>query len=318
VATTATRPWEGRVMTVLSEAEQEALVAELLARPIDEVLDEAAAAASWEEAWPWLASAALRGSDEVFEAACARMASEEPSDRAIGADVLGRLVSHAPGYADRALERLAAMLDGGEDDPEVLAGALGGLSWLQDTRALELLLRFVDHPDESVRFGAAVGIPGSLDQNEPDPDGVAALLELTADDDEDVRDVATVALASQLQVDTPEVRAALAERLSDSKFDTSCEALVGLARLGDHRAYPVLMAVLTAPREERLVSTLQVQAAGLLGHPRLHAHLVDLRSWWDVDPDLLEWAIKRCAPRGGDQRALPTPESDTLQRTVTG
>jgi HEAT repeat protein len=304
--------------TELSETEQEALVAELMARPVDDVLDEAAAAPSWEEAWPWLTAAALRGSEEVFEAALARIESEEPNERAVGADVAGRLVAYAPAFVDRVLELLVGMLDSGEDDPEVLTGVLGGLSWLQDTRALEPLLRYVDHADEAVRFGAAVGIPASLDQDDPDPAGIAALIELAEDGDEDVRDIATIALASQLQVDTPEVRTALVRRLTDGNFDTSCEALVGLARLGDHRAFPVIMAALTAPRAERIVSTLQVQAAGLLGHPRLHPHLVDLRSWWDIDSDLLEWAIKRCAPRGGDQRALPAPRSVSFPAASAG
>jgi len=288
-------------MTELSEPEREELVAKLLDREIDELLDEAAAAPSWEDAWPWLAAAAMRGSDEAFDAAIERTGRAEPGDRAIGADLVGRLVQHAPKFAEPALRRLVEMLDAGEDDPEVLAGILGGLSWLEDERALEPLLRFVNHRDEAVRFGVAVGIPSALDAADPDPAGVVALITLSTDADSDVRDAATVGLGSKLQVDTPEVRAALGDRLSDSSFDTSCEALVGLARRGDNRSFSILMAVLTAPTEDRLVSTLQVQAAGLLGHPRLHPHLVDLRSWWDVDPDLLEWAIKRCAPRGGQQ-----------------
>jgi HEAT repeat protein len=286
-------------MTVLREPERDELVDELLGRPIEELLDAAAAASSWEDAWPWLTAAALHGSDEAFEAALARTASADPGDRAIGADLVGRLAEHAPALAEAALERLVGMLDGGEEDPEVLAGILGGLSWLHDRRALGPLLRFAGHGDEAVRYGVAVGIPAALDHGDPDPDGVAALIALSGDQDADVRDAATTALGTRLQLDAPEVRAALADRLGDASFDTSCEALVGLARRGDNRALSIVMAVLTAPPADRVVSTLQVQAAGLLGHPRLHGHLVDLRSWWDVDPDLLEWAIKRCAPRGG-------------------
>src|SRR5574341_1767632 len=144
-------------MTVLREPERDELVDELvdelLGRPIEELLDEAAAASSWEDAWPWLTAAALHGPDEAFAAALARTSSTEPGDRAIGADLVGRLVEHAPALAEPALERLVEMLDGGEDDPEALAGVIGGLSWLHDQRALGPLLRFAGHADEAVRYG---------------------------------------------------------------------------------------------------------------------------------------------------------------------
>jgi len=44
------------------------------------------------------------------------------------------------------------------------------------------------------------------------------------------------------------------------------------------------------------VAVFAVEAAGLIGSPSLHAMLVDLREWWDVDRKLLEQAILACSP----------------------
>ena len=63
-----------------------------------------------------------------------------------------------------------------------------------------------------------------------DDRAVAALIALSADWDGDVRDWATFSLAVQIDRDTPEVREALAARLSDDHGDTRSEAIRGLAR----------------------------------------------------------------------------------------
>ena len=94
-------------------------------------------------------------------------------------------------------------------------------------------------------------------------------------------------------MDTPALRDALAGRLADEDDDARCEAMVGLARRGDPRVIPPLLKALASES----VWALEVEAASLIGDPRLYPELVALRGWWDVDEELLEGAILACSPR---------------------
>ena len=93
----------------------------------------------------------------------------------------------------------------------------------------------------------------------------------------------------------PSLREALYRRLSDADFDTRSEAIAGLAERKDPRVVPFIVAALTA----ETVGTKAVEAAGTIGSPDLLEPLLELRAWWDVDPTLLETAIRKC---GGAER----------------
>jgi HEAT repeat protein len=95
-----------------------------------------------------------------------------------------------------------------------------------------------------------------------------------------------------LDLDTPEIREALGERLTDEDEGARSEAILGLARRKDRRILPVLEVELASDS----IPAYAVEAAALIGSPSLHALLVDLREWWDVDQNLLEEAIRACSP----------------------
>jgi HEAT repeat protein len=116
------------------------------------------------------------------------------------------------------------------------------------------------------------------------------LIELSKDPVDEVRDWATFGLGSILGIDSTQIRDALADRLDDTHFDTSCEALVGLATRKDPRAFERTLELL----QSEAVPRLAVDAAQALGDPRLLPALRDLKGWWDVDTDLLDKAIARC------------------------
>lgn len=120
---------------------------------------------------------------------------------------------------------------------------------------------------------------------------VATLIEWSRDKNNNVRDWATFCLGSQLNVDGEDVRQALKYRLDDADFDTRCEAMVGLARRRDEAGIRPLMDWLAGDD----VSTMMIEAAGHYGLPQFVPLLVELRSWWDVDPELLENAIAHCS-----------------------
>jgi HEAT repeat protein len=66
-------------------------------------------------------------------------------------------------------------------------------------------------------------------------EGMSLLIEMSQDEDSEIRDWATAGLAG-LEADTPQIREALAARLTDEDLRTVAEAARGLAIRGDERA----------------------------------------------------------------------------------
>jgi HEAT repeat protein len=208
----------------------------------------AALAGPWDsdERWEHIRALQQRGGRDVFDAAAALCGSSVPDERTVGADVLGQMgpwVSHGLGLresADPALHADAADLLLGmlehEQDVAVLDSVCVALDHLEDPRRIEPLVALRTHPHEDVRFAVVFSLLGVDDDR-----AVQALIELSRDEDSDVRDWATFGLGAQIDRDTPAVREALAARLGDPDEDTHEEALVGLGLRGDPRAIPPLL-----------------------------------------------------------------------------
>jgi HEAT repeat protein len=237
----------------------------------------------------WDAIWALRrhGTQEVFERAVELCRSGCAFERRLGADILGQLGVPDRTFPKESLQALLNLLEG-ETDPNVLNSVLVALGHIKDRAAIAPSLGFLSHADAAVRYGLVFALTGY-----DDPRAIAALIELTKDSDTEIRDWATFGLGSIIEeVDTPELRDALFERLSDSGWMTRCEAIVGLAHRKDARAVPAIAAELSSGD----VGSLAVEAASLIGDQTLHPALIALRKWWDVDVDLLEEAIRACSP----------------------
>jgi HEAT repeat protein len=225
------------------------------------------------------------GSREVLDEALKLTTSDDPRVRARAADILGQLGVPERTFPEECLRATIDLLSS-DTDPRVLESAAIALGHLpKEPRGTSALVKLVAHDDPEVRFGVAFALGGRTD-----PEAVAALIRLTDDEENEVRDWATFGLGSQCDIDIGPVRAALLDRLTDEHFDTRSEALIGLARRGDDR---VIASVLAALRAE-VVGELAVEAAGLLGREDFLPALRDLRSWWDVNEDLLERSIQQC------------------------
>lgn len=234
----------------------------------------------------WAVVSALHGRSEplVFEA-CSRWAvGRHAFERALAADILGQL-----GCRDRAfpfrgasLALLAQLL--ADDAPEVQRNALIALSHRGVTEHADAVRRLASHEHADVRYGVALALIGDTH-----PESVRVMIELSRDQDADVREWATFGLGTQIDVDTPEVREALLSRCSDADPAIRAEGIAGLVRRGDPRAVDVLRRVLQ--RDD--VGSLEVEAARDLASPELLGALESLPSWWDVDSALLEEAIAR-------------------------
>jgi HEAT repeat protein len=123
------------------------------------------------------------------------------------------------------------------------------------------------HADSTVRHGVALGL-----SRHEDPRAIEALIVLSRDEDDDVRNWATFGLA-QLQTDTEPLREALVIRLSDLNPEIRGEAFVGLAERKDARVLEALRAAL----QTRPVNVLVVEAAETLADASLLPLLRALR-----------------------------------------
>ena len=238
-------------------------------------------------AWDAVRALRWRGTHEILDRAAGLCRSFCAVERRAGANVLGQLGIPDRTFPEACLRTLLSML-GGENDHDVLRAVLVALSHLRMPEAVVPASRFRHHPDPDVRHGVVLALTGHEEEQ-----ALGVLIELTRDPEAHVRDWATFALGSQVDVNTPELREALVGRLADGDDDTRAEAFIGLARRGDRRVLTALRRAL----ESDAVGSLAVEAAALIGDPELHPALLALKDWWDVDAGLLGEAIRACSPR---------------------
>jgi HEAT repeat protein len=244
----------------------------------------------WDNIWILQA----RGGREELAAAAKLCRSQDPNERIIGVNILGQLGSPDRTYPRECGDVLLELI-ADETDGRVLASIGIAFGHLQDPRGVAPLAKWKNHDNPGVRMGVVLGLTCQEDEL-----AIATLIELSDDEDEDIRNWATFGLASQIETDTPAIRDALFDRaileMGDEEpiSEIRGEALLGLAIRHDPRVVSPLLEEL----QGECVSRLVVEAASLLAEPRLHAALVNLQQWWDLDPDLLSEAIANCrSPR---------------------
>jgi HEAT repeat protein len=215
----------------------------------------------------WAAVRALQQCDpaEVWTLVVPLASDPEEKLRALVPDTLRFLGGMAKPLRDETVSLLGKMLQAPQSRAVLCSIALAFVD-LSHEAALELLLPLRAHSDEKVRSAVIHGIL-------PVAHGaVQELIELSRDESDEVRDWATFGLGSQLGypgeprfLDTPEIRAALVDRLADPHAETRAEATLGLAYRHDERAIPVIAQELGAGTEFGQY----VEAAEVLGDDRL-------------------------------------------------
>ncbi len=265
---------------------------QLKQKSTDELIQLALTASDIEDTPGWDAIWTLRerATRDVFEAARGLCASDDPHRRTVGVDILAQLGLPERAYLDETLNLFFTFIDT-EQDHSVLNSVTVGLGHITpEPRKVEPLLKLRHHPDPEVRFGVALGLAG-----EENPSAIQTLIELSSDEDGDVRDWATFALGSQIETDTPEIREALFRRANDPHDASAApgEGVVGLAIRQDERAFELIIPYLQAGN----AGTLIFEAAEVLADPRLYPLLVKLRDDPDYDEyerSCLEDAIIAC------------------------
>ena len=236
----------------------------------------------------WNAIGALqrRGTHEILDRAIQLCTSFCALERRTGADILAQLGSPGRAFPEICFRTLLEMLER-ESRGDVLNSILVALAHQHRAESVSHAFRFRQHADADVRYGVVHVLTGQTE-----PLAVAGLIELTRDPVADIRDWATFGLGTQLDLDTPEIRECLMDRLTDTDDNTRCEALVGLAQRRDRRVLPALSREL----KSEFVQVIAVEAASLIADPQLYPDLVALQKRWDADKQLLEDAIAACSP----------------------
>ena len=176
------------------------------------------------DAVPNLLELHRRGTREIFDRACA-LCGSSPDDRVLGLRILRELGGSPPVFAADAVPFLLGML-ATERAPRVLSWTISALGYqhmsgvrdrLAPTPAvLSAVLAFATHREASVRFALANALPCLIDEDNPEPSAIEALVGLSSDEDADTRYYAFAALTDDFSLThLPGVRRALEECVGD-------------------------------------------------------------------------------------------------------
>jgi HEAT repeat protein len=241
------------------------------------------------KAWKAVSVLHYRGTEEALLAAKALCYSEDPHVRKVGVDILGQIGVPERSFPEECVTTLLDLIQR-EEHAEVLYSIGVALGHHRDVRAVAPLVPLKTHLHPKVRYGVVFGL-----MCHEDPLAIVTLIELMEDVDDEVRDWATFAIGSQIEVDTPQIREALFRRVEDPDPDARGEALKGLANRGDERVVEPLIRELLSDTE---VLGMALDAAESLGDPRLYPALLTMRRQWEGDPEYIDAALERCK-RGG-------------------
>ena len=238
--------------------------AELFARAQEEALDEDGDPDVY---WELVSSLHDRPPAEVWELVAPLATSEDLRLQQLVPDVLRLLGREAQPLATQTLELFEKML-GANPSGEVV-GCIGNACVdFHDLSVVTMLAPFASHADDAVREAVLHALRRSNH-----PQAIAALINLSRDEVEELREWATFALGSQLPlVRSSEVSEALAARLTDPHEPTRDEAVIGLGLRGDARALGPLISQL----ERGFVGMALFEAARSLGSYKLREVLTAL------------------------------------------
>lgn len=190
--------------------------------------------------WETVEVLEYRGTEEVFAVVKSLCSSAQASERVLCANILGELGTRIGEFTHESVDLLLRLLD--DPDSGVAEAAVLSLGRRRAGEAAEPLLRFIHHPDADVRRAVASAL-GDIQYSVLAPETTDALLQalmvLSSDEDQDVREAATSALAFS-EGNRDDVIEALHRRVQDEDAEIRAIALLGLAENHDPRVIDLI------------------------------------------------------------------------------
>jgi HEAT repeat protein len=259
-------------------------------RSTEELLKIAVSDFGSDDAWSAIGVMHSRGSGKEFEAAKKLCFSSNSSERQVGAHILGQLGWGKKTFLEESVSILITLLKDSEEG--VIVSAASALGHRGSEKSIPHLLKLKNHSNPDIRLGVVHGLTAQEDK-----DAVDALIELSTDSEQDVRNWATFALGSILEADTAQIRNALFDRIADENPEIRGEAFIGLAARKDERVIKPLINELKGD----FYGSWCLEAAELLGLPIFHPLLLELKKRWGNEESEnfhqdMEDALAACKP----------------------
>lgn len=235
-----------------------------------------------QSSWDAIYAFHLTGSPDTLALTRRLARSRNVRKRTLGMLIASQLQKRTKG-APLASEEYAVpetqdlLLNGLQDgDDGVIEAAISGFGHRPHPLALPCLIKFSSNPNQRIRYSVAFAL-GKYAED----DAIETLLQLMRDESAEVRDWATFAIGTLHVIDTPAIRDALWENLTDPDEDVKGEALEGLAARRDERAIPVLLSRLSTDS-----LGYELDAAKQMASPLLLDRLVAIRDAITIDENL--------------------------------
>jgi hypothetical protein len=187
----------------------------------------------------------------------------DPIVRTVAVDLLGVLADARAEMRQRAA-RVLCDATASESDTRVRLALARACGATKDASCVPALVELAAHDSAEVRRTVAEALAWAMLER-PGGVGLDVLMNLTRDEDPEVRNWATFSLGWQLPIDGDPIRDALWERIVDPYPEVREEAARGLARRRDRRATPYIAELLA--RDDAHVHTFD--AAAFLHEPAL-------------------------------------------------
>ncbi|MBO9532235.1 MAG: HEAT repeat domain-containing protein [Solirubrobacteraceae bacterium] len=218
-------------MTEFGALTVEELFAYALREGFDEIGDD-----EWAPGVSAIVELQHRGDRAALERSIELLSSVHPIERRLGVQVLAEIREHPraiePGWMSESVESLLQLADR-EEDVAVLAEVARAFGYRGDHRAIPVLLRWVGHPAQPVRFGVASSLASLGNASSAEAADVERVLLCLAEDESGaVRDYALWSLNERGHM-SEAVLAAMDAHDDDPDKSPAREARRGLRRLGE-------------------------------------------------------------------------------------
>lgn len=241
-----------------------------------------------DEWWKIIRILRARQDESIIRRALEMCYSDEPELRDIGATLVYQdpdwVTVH---FAEECLQTLLVMV-GSEKDVDALCSVISASRCFKHRGFLREVIKHKAHPNSDVRDSVVRALGWRTE-----PEATAALIELSSDDNVDVRNWSTFYLELN-HIDTPEIRNALRARLLDDDDETRSEALAGLAMRGDEGVIPFIRQELITLIDKEKYFGHVLDAIQEMPEPKFQPYLVYLYEI-GYDDDVFQDAIESCA-----------------------